>query len=102
MDKADKLFAKLDDSYERYLLTYGAKGDLIRNLNKLISYRSGPFSTSGLYPVVNKSYIACIDILDEKKGRYRVYFSGDPDDYQILSYPIVASAFYCRGMNEGD
>lgn len=102
MDKADKLFAKLDDSYERYLLTYGADRDLIKNLNKLISYRLRPFSTSGLYPVVNKSHITCIDILDGKKGRYRVYFSDDPDDYLILSYSIVASAFYCRGMNEGD
>ena len=102
MNKADKLFAKLDDSYERYLLTYGADGDLIKNLNKLIRYRLGPFSTNGLYPAVNKSYITYIDILDGKKGRYRVYFSDDPDDYQILSYPIVASAFYCRGMNERD
>ena len=102
MDKADKLLAKLDDSYERYLLTYGVKRDLIRNLNNLIRYRLGPFSTTGLRPVANKDYITRINILDDKNGRYRVYFSYDPDDYQILSYPVVASAFYCRGVNERD
>lgn len=102
MDKADKLLAKLDDSYERYLLTYGAERDLIRNLNNLIRYRLAPFSTSGLRPIADKDYITRIDILDEKNGRYRVYFSYDLDDYQILSYPVVASAFYCRGVDEGD
>ena len=71
-------------------------GDLIRIINKIIAECGNlPFNTYGLEPITHKNHIVKIQILDKKNGRYKVTFSDE--DFIIISYSLLASAYYCRG-----
>lgn len=89
------LFEKFDDVYERYIVMHNVDGDLIRIINKIVDECGDlPFSTYGLEPITHKNHIVKVQILDKKNGRYKVTF--DDEDFIIISYSLLASAYYCR------